>query len=75
MSKYILVYEVDAHIGDGGGTFIEEFGMEERDMHKRVDALVAMYRETLEIKAAGLLQVEYKYKTIEYATRVEPERI
>ncbi len=75
MSKYILVYQLAGYPETGGGTYFEEFGDEENNLHKRVEALVKLNKDDITIITAGFLQVEYRYKTIEYAVRVEPERI
>lgn len=74
MAKYILVYELSGYPDDGGGIYTQEFGMEEQKMHQSVGDLVKTHKDDLTIIYAGFLQVEYKYKAIEYAVRVEPIR-
>lgn len=39
MCKYILVYDISDYPENGGGMYAEEFGMEENNLHKRVNEL------------------------------------
>ncbi len=75
MAKYILVYELGGYPDEGGGMYAQEFGMDERSMHETVEELVKTHKDNLTIVYAGFLQTEYKYKTVEYAIRVEPKRV
>jgi hypothetical protein len=75
MAKYILVYTLGGYPEEGGGTYTQEFGMEERKMHEEVEELVKTHKNNLTIVYAGFLQTEYKYEAIEYAIRVEPKRV
>lgn len=75
MAKYILVYKLGGYIDDGGGTYTQEFGMEEQKMHETVEGLVKTHKDNFTIVYAGFLQTEYKYEVIEYAVRVEPKRV
>lgn len=73
MAKYILVYELNRYQELGGGTYAKDFlPTKEEEMHKFVEGLVKIHKDNLNIIYAGFLQTEYKYKTIEYAIKVEP---
>ena len=45
MAKYILVYELGGYPEEGGGTYTQEFGMEERKMHEKVEELVKTHMD------------------------------
>jgi len=74
MAKYILIYELDGFPEEGGGLYLDEFGMNEQDMHKRVQELITEHKSEITITLAGFMTSEWKYKVVEYAKVVIPER-
>jgi hypothetical protein len=75
MARYILVYKLGGYPEDGGGTYAQEFGMEENKMHETVEELVKTHMDNFTIIYAGFLKKEYKYETVKYAIRVEPRLV
>ena len=75
MCKYILVYEISDYPEMGGGMYAEEFGMDENNLHKRVNELANENKGKFSVTYAGFLQVEYKYNPVEIITEYVPERL
>lgn len=73
MAKYILVYEIKDYPEMGGGTFVE-YPANEGEMHKRVEELSNKLEEKFCLCDAGFLQLEYEYKPIKYAIKLDPTR-
>lgn len=74
MCKYILVYELAGYPEEGGGTYAEEFGMEDQEMHSRVNEL-ANENSGFSVVFAGFLQTEYEYEPVNIVTEYRPKRV
>lgn len=66
--KYILVYNILEWPDMGGGIQIE-FPESEKATHKRVEELFGQYKDQVNIEVAGILQVEFEYEPVVYATK------